>query len=168
MVIVLMGVSGSGKTTVGRLLAARLDWVFYDADDYHSPQSVAKMRSGRPLSEQDRLPWIERLSQAIRGWTDPRQSVVLACSALTRAARDLLGIHQPGVELVYLHGPRELLAQRIDRRVGHYFPSMLLESQLDTLQEPRNAHHVDVSESPEHIVDHILHLLELSAPGTTP
>jgi carbohydrate kinase (thermoresistant glucokinase family) len=126
------------------------------------------MRSQRPLTEDDRRPWIEQLSQAIRGWTDPGQGVVLACSALTRAARGLLGIHQPGVKLIYLHGPRELLAQRLDHRVGHYFPRMLLESQIDTLQEPRRACYVDVSESPEHIVEHILHLLELPAPGTTP
>ena len=167
MVIVLMGVSGSGKTTLGRLLAERLHWSFCDADDYHSPQNVAKMRGGQPLTEEDRRAWIEQLSWAIRGWMDRSRGVVLACSALTRAARRHLGVHESGVELVYLHGPRELLARRLDHRVGHYFPRGLLQSQLDALQEPSSAHHVDVSEPPEQVIQRILHVLKLVPPNTT-
>lgn len=156
-----MGISGSGKTTVGRLLAGRLGWEFHDADDVHPPRNVAKMRRGHPLSERDRLPWLESLCQSITEWIAQERSVVLACSALTRGARTILGVDRVAVELFYLHGSRELLEARLGLRRGHYFPSTLLESQLRTLEEPEHAHCVDISPSPEQIVTGILRQLGL-------
>jgi gluconokinase len=154
MIIVLMGVSGSGKTTVGRLLAEQLGWVFYEADDYHSPASVEKMGSGVPLDDEDRRPWLEALRDLIRASLGRDESAVLACSALKERYREFLLIDER-VVLVFLKGDYQLIEGRLARRRGHYMNPSLLGSQFETLEEPAAAVQVEVTSSPEEIVGEI-------------
>src|SRR5512141_2233643 len=129
-----MGVSGSGKTTVGAFLAGRLGWPYAEADVFHSPASVAKMAAGHPLTDEDRWPWL----RAIAAWIGERiargESGVLTCSALRRTYRDVL--RRPEVQLVYLKGSRDLIAERMAARQGHFFKLAMLDSQFATLEEP--------------------------------
>jgi gluconokinase len=154
MVILLMGVSGAGKTTVGQLLASQLGWDFADADDYHPPANVEKMRTGIPLTDADRAPWLEALHALITAWIAMQKNAVLACSALKRAYRDSLQI-APEVQVVYLKGTPELLHQRLHSRHGHFMTEQMLESQLATLEEPDDAAAVNVDRSPAEIVTEI-------------
>ena len=165
--VVVMGVAGCGKTTVAEELAARLGWPVADADDFHSPANVAKMRAGTPLTDEDRWPWLEN----IRDWlTGADGDVVVTCSALRRAYRDVLrggrvGQGEPRVRFVHLHGTRELLADRMGARQGHFMPLTLLDSQLDTLEplEPdEDGLVVDIDATPAGIVDAALDGLGLS------
>ena len=134
--ILVMGVSGVGKTTVAEVLAARLGWAFLDADKLHPPGNVAKMRSGTPLTDDDRWPWFEAIGKGIDRRAAAREPIVVACSALKRAYRTVLSDGRPGLRLVYLHGTRELIMTRLEARRGHYFPAGLLDSQLAALEEP--------------------------------
>ena len=152
MVILVMGVSGVGKTTIGRRLAEVLGWTFYDADDFHPASNVEKMRSGMPLDDADRLPWLQALGDLIRGCLDRGEHAVLACSALRRGYRRLLHVDDPGVKLVYLKGTMDLIRSRLEDRLGHFMNPMLLSSQFATLEEPENAIPVDVSPDPDRIV----------------
>lgn len=139
MVIVVMGVSGAGKTTVGRRLAAELGWPFRDADDLHLPGNIARMRSGEPLTEEQRAPWLAALAGLVGEHVREGRSMVLACSALSHAHRAALlaEVADPGaVCLVHLRAERALLAERLGARTGHFFPPDLLSTQLDTLQAP--------------------------------
>jgi len=157
VVILLMGVSGTGKSTVGHLLASGPGWEFADGDDYHSAENVEKMRNGIPLTDADRDPWLEALRQLIAAWIDTEKNAVLACSALKRRYRDRLRI-SPGVHLVYLRGTPELLQQRLRARHGHFMTERMLNSQLETLEEPEQSEHglvVDVDQSPAQIVAEI-------------
>lgn len=160
MIIVLMGVSGSGKTTVGRLLAAELGWRFYEADAYHSAASVEKMRGGVPLDDADRGPWLEALRGLILGCLDRGKSAVLACSALKERYREFLLIDER-VVLVYLKGDYELIRRRLERRRGHYMNPSLLGSQFDALEEPADALQVSVALSPGEIVNELRSRLSL-------
>ncbi len=126
MVIVLMGVSGSGKTAVGERLAEALGGTFAEGDAYHPPANVEKMKSGHPLDDADRQPWLETLAREIGRWLDAGQNVVLACSALKQRYRDILKGGRPGVRFVYLRGSEELIAARLKQRRGHYMPASLL------------------------------------------
>ncbi len=163
MIIVLMGVSGSGKTTVGSLLAARLGWKFYDADDFHTPANIAKMRSGVPLTEDDRVPWLAALHAKIDQQLADGQPGVFACSALTRFDRAQLLGKDPGIEVIYLHGDFDLIYRRMQARHGHFFPPEMLASQFRTLQEPDDVFAVSVDQPPEAIVDEIVGHLGLSS-----
>ena len=150
-----MGVAGSGKTTVGRALAASLGWRFTDADDFHPPANVAKMSAGTALTDDDRAPWLAAVRAHIDSRLDARESTVLACSALKQAYRDTL-IDDPGrVKLIYLKGSPELLASRLGARTDHFAPPALLTSQLATLEEPRHAFTVDVATEPDVLVTQI-------------
>lgn len=162
MVIVLMGVAGSGKTTVGKLLAESLEWKFVDADSLHSPQNIAKMEAGIPLTDEDRLPWLLALQAAIRDWIAKDDNVVLACSALKQSYRKMLLV-SPQAKLVFLHGPQSLIAARLAARVGHFAGSGLLQSQFQTLEEPKDALVVEVAAPPEAIVMQIRRELRLAS-----
>ena len=154
MVILLMGVTGSGKTTIGRTLAESLQWQFADADDFHSPANVAKMRAGIPLDDADRAPWLVSLHDAITGWLEAQANVVLACSALKQSYREQLLV-SPEVKLVYLRGSRDLISQRLFHRRGHYMDPALLTSQFAVLEEPRKAVIVEVDADVPEIVAQI-------------
>ena len=142
MILIVAGVSGSGKTTIGALLAGRLRWGFADADTFHPEANVAKMRAGIPLTDADREPWLH----AITAWMDERiaagQSGVVTCSALRRAYRDFLLTGRPAATMVFLKVSQETLVQRLLSRPGHFFPEKLLKSQLDTLEPPAPDEHV--------------------------
>src|ERR1051326_1544125 len=150
MVIILMGVAGSGKTTVGRELAGELGWKVYDADDFHPRSKVEKMSRGGPLDDADRAPWLERLRELIESCLARGENAVLACSALKESYRRTLVVDDR-VKLVYLKGDRELLLERLSERHGHFMKPEMLESQLATIEEPRHALSVDINETPEEI-----------------
>ncbi len=135
-VVIIMGVSGSGKSTVGALLAAGNGGAFYDADDFHPPANIAKMSAGSPLDDADRAPWLARLRQEVIDSTAPGAFTVLACSALRKIYREQLGVGLSGVALVYLRGDAATLAERLGKRSGHYMKRSMLESQISTLEEP--------------------------------
>jgi len=163
VVILLMGVSGSGKTAVGTLLASQLGWEFADGDDYHPAANVEKMRNGIPLTDADRAPWLETLRALIAGWIAAGENAVLACSALKRTYRENLQIG-PEVQAVYLRGTPQLLRQRLRTRIGHFMTERMLESQLAALEEPEDAVVVDVDRAPARIVAEILARLGLKSP----
>ena len=152
MIVVVMGVAGAGKTTVGRLLAADLGAAFLDADDFHPSANVAKMRAGTPLEDADRWPWLERLNAALRERASRGEAAVLACSALKAAYRERLLEGLPQAKLVYLRGARELIAGRLAARRGHYMNPALLDSQFAALEEPAGAIVADVATDPASIV----------------
>ncbi len=155
MIILVMGVSGSGKTTIGQLLAKSLNWEFCDADALHPAANIEKMRRGIPLDDADRKPWLQQLQQAIAQWLQEDKNIVLACSALKATYRQVLLQDQERMRLVYLHGDFKLIQARLRSRSHHYMPSDLLQSQLATLEEPSEAMYFDVSQPPEVIVEEI-------------
>ena len=160
MIIVVMGPTGSGKTTIGSLLAARLAWPFADADDFHSAGNKEKMHKGIPLTDADRLPWLAAIHDQIAGWAVLKQNVVLACSALKQSYRQLLW-NGPEVQFVYLKGSYELIAERLRARKGHFADEHILAGQFRDLEEPSDAVAVDIRGSPEEIVDEICRRLGL-------
>lgn len=154
MVILLMGVTGAGKTTIGKLLAQQLGWKFVDGDEFHSATNVDKMRLGIPLTDSDREPWLAALGKVIADAIAQNKNLVLASSALKQQYRTRLLIG-PEVRLVYLKGSRDLIAARLQDRHGHFATAELLKSQFVDLEEPADALIVDISGSPEQIVDSI-------------
>ena len=161
MVVILMGVTGSGKTTVGKLLSQGLGWRYFDADDFHPPANVAKMKIGVPLGDADRTPWLETLRDLIRNCLEQGENAVLACSALKESYRGFLLIDE-NVRLIYLKGDYALIQERLNQRRGHYMNPNLLDSQFDTLEEPEGDVGIDVSASPGEIVKLIRNHLGLS------
>ncbi|HEV8711854.1 MAG TPA: gluconokinase [Candidatus Binatia bacterium] len=161
MVIILTGVSGSGKTTLGRLLAQDLGWPFYDGDDFHPQANIDKMRQGIPLSDDDRASWLTALRQQIDTLINNRQSAILACSALKHAYRERLRGDRAEVRFVYLKGDYALIRQRLQRRQGHFMQADLLASQFATLEEPEDVPAIDISQTPEAIVNSIKRALGL-------
>jgi gluconokinase len=160
MIVVLMGVSGAGKTTIGTLLAERTGAVFADADDYHPPANKQKMAAGHPLDDTDRQPWLETLNRLMRGWYDEGRKGVLACSALKAVYRETLsaGMPQGAVHFVLLEGSPELIAARLAQRKHEYMNPNLLASQLKTLEPPSEDEALRVvnDREPEIVVDEIL------------
>jgi len=156
MIFLVMGVTGSGKSTVGKMLAERLGWVYLEADDFHSPANREKMHRGEPLTESDRLPWLAAMHAELQ-WQDAQgKNAVLACSALREEYRQIL-MNGLRVKLIYLRGSRELIADRLAQRKHHFAGVSILDDQFATLEEPRNADVViDIKESPEEIVEEIL------------
>ena len=155
-----MGVTGSGKTTVGTLLAARLAWLFADADDFHSAANKEKMHKGIPLTDADRLPWLASMHEQIAKWIAAKQNAVLACSALKRSYRQRLW-DGPEVKYVYLRGSYELIAERLRARKGHFADQHILAGQFADLEEPNDALIVEISASPDNIVAEICRRLDL-------
>jgi gluconokinase len=147
-----MGVSGSGKTTIGKMLAESLHWEFSDADAFHTPENIKKMSQGIPLDDNDRIPWLQDLQRAIAAWLQDNKNVVLACSALKASYREFLVLDEERIKLVYLRGSFEVIQKRLQERQNHFMTEKLLQSQFDALQVPDNAICVDVCEAPEVIV----------------
>ena len=159
--IVVMGVSGCGKSTVARALAERLALPFVEADELHPPRNVAVMAAGTPLTDDDRRGWLHAVAEALA--QAEVTGVVVACSALKRRYRDLLRASAPGLRLVHLTGPQSLLAERLRSRTGHYMPVSLLQSQIDTLEPPaadEGALTQDIGQAPERVVDALCQQLE--------
>jgi len=164
MIVVLMGVAGAGKTTIGRLLADTLHWQFVDGDSFHPPENVEKMRSGLPLSDDDRRPWLEALRAAIDRWLRTGKNVVLACSALTAAHRRALIPPSDAIRVVYLRASYDVIQPRVARRPHHFMPASLLPSQFALLEEPSDAVAVDAALPPDHIVREVVTKLRLTHP----
>jgi gluconokinase len=160
MVILVMGVTGSGKTTVGTLLAKKLAWAFLDADDFHSPANRQKMHLGIPLTDADRLPWLASIHDELLRRSTRGENIVLACSALRQSYRELLsgGLQ---VALVYLRGTAEELHRNLAARTHHFAGESLVPSQLETLEEPSDALAEDIAQSPEQLVTSICARLKL-------
>jgi gluconokinase len=161
MVIILMGVAGSGKTTVGEALARRLGWAFRDADDFHQPANREKMRHGIRLDESDRRPWLDAIRASIIQTLSNRENAIYACSALKQAYRNLLAAGAENVKFVYLKGPAGLIAERLASRKGHFFDPALLQTQFDDLEEPRDVLVVDICRSPVAVADSIIAAFKL-------
>ena len=162
MVIVLMGVSGSGKTTVGKRLATELGWKFIEGDDFHPPANVQKMRSGIPLTDTDRRPWLQALQHRITDACDRDEKLIVACSALKDEYRDFLEQFDPAcVFFVFLTAPEHVIRERLEQRKGHFMPPALLDSQLKTLEPPEGEISVDVTPPPPAITADIRRQLDL-------
>lgn len=161
MILIVMGVVGSGKTTVGRLLAQQLQWKFADADDFHPAANVEKIRQGIPLTDADRRPWLRLLRANIANWSSAGASIVLACSALKERYRQELTTG-PAVQFVYLKGSPDLIARRLHSRQGHFADGQILASQLADLEEPKAVVTVDIDKPPEQIVTEIREKLQLA------
>ncbi len=146
MIVVVMGVSGSGKSTIGQLLAASLDWEFSDADTFHSVANIEKMSHGIPLSDEDRMPWLHQLQSAIAQWLLEDKNVVLACSALKSSYRQILWQDPKKMRLVYIKSSFELLQKRLQHRRNHFMAENLLQSQFDILEEPEDSIKVDANQ----------------------
>ena len=153
-----MGVTGSGKSTVGKLLAERMGWKYFDADEFHPAANLEKMKQGTPLDDADRKPWLEQLQRLIRASLYESQSAVLACSALRQSYREMLLVDER-VRLVYLKGDYDVIKERLRSRRDHYMNPNLLDSQFETLEEPDDALLIDIKSSPVEIVDTIMRQL---------
>lgn len=154
MIVIVMGVTGSGKTTIGGLLAEQLGWHFADADDFHPPQNIEKIRQGIALDDDDREPWLQRLHDAIKNWIAQGKNVVLACSALKRSYRRELAVG-PGVRFVYLKGSADQVAERLRTRHGHFADEKILAGQFADLEEPESAVTVAIAAEPKQITAEI-------------
>jgi carbohydrate kinase (thermoresistant glucokinase family) len=167
--IVVMGVSGSGKSTVGRALAAALGLPFIEGDELHPPRNVARMAAGTPLTDADRQGWLQAVAGRLAAAAEP--GAVASCSALKRSYRDLLRAGVPGLRFVYLHGDAAVLAARMRARAGHYMPPSLLQSQLDTLEPPQPdeaAIGVDITAATDRLAGDIVRQLQAPAPAPAP
>jgi gluconokinase len=161
LIVIVMGVTGAGKTTVGKLLADGLGWQFADADDFHSTANKEKISHGIPLTDDDRKPWLDRLRSEIVGWIAEGKSAVLACSALKRSYREELEAG-PEVRIVYLKGDADLIAKRLKARHGHFADVQILASQFADLEQPENAVTVEIIGTPAQIVAEIRQKLGLA------
>jgi gluconokinase len=151
MIIIIMGVAGSGKTTIGSLLARELGWKFYDADDFHSESNRAKMSQGIALTDEDRAGWLMSLKELITQNIQQKASAILACSALKNSYRDVLKVNEQ-VKFIYLQGTYEQIKKRLNDRTGHFMPAGMLNSQFQTLEEPQNIFTINIEHTPPEII----------------
>jgi gluconokinase len=163
MILVLWGVSGSGKSHIGKMLAEQLDWRFIDADDFHPQENIHKMQRGAPLNDADRLPWLSILAAEINNVLANDSQAILACSALKKSYRELLGVDNKSVVGVLLAGPPELIEQRLKQRQHVFMSNNLLQSQLAALEIPEQGLVIDIAQTPEEISLRIIHALHLSS-----
>ena len=167
MIVIIFGVSGAGKTTVGKLLARELGWSFIEADDFHPVANIEKMRSGHALTDKDRWPWLEQLRQQIERSLSTGENAVLACSALKRAYRDRLRVSDE-IKFVFLRGDYALVEKQLRSRHGHFMNAALLQSQFDDLEEPQpdeNVLTIELGRTPEEIVERVKAKLNLTGTG---
>lgn len=167
MIIIIFGVSGAGKTAVGKLLAHQIGWRFIEADDFHSAANIEKMRSGHPLTDEDRWPWLKRLREQIEQSLAAGENAVLACSALKRAYRDRLRVSDE-IKFVFLCGDYAVVEKQLRSRHGHFMNSALLQSQFDDLEEPQseeNVLRIEWGQTPQQIVERIKTELNLTDSG---
>ena len=167
MVVVIFGVSGAGKTTIGELLAQELHWKFYDADDFHPQVNIDKMERGEPLTDEDRQPWLQSLREAITRSLAANENAVLACSALKRKYRELLRVNAD-VKFVFLHGSRARIADQLKQRRGHFIDPALLDSQFADLEEPESSEDmltIELRGEPDELVEQIRQKLSPSRTG---
>jgi gluconokinase len=164
MIVIVMGVTGAGKTTVGRALSSLTGWPFAEGDDYHSEVNKQKMHAGIPLDDEDRKPWLESLHQLLLGWFRSGSSGILACSALKQSYRDMLveGMPPNAYRFVLLEAPRAVLEERLHQRAGHYMNPALLDSQIATLETPGDAIRMPDLQSPEDVAKNLLQSLNAS------
>ncbi len=160
MIVIVMGVTGAGKTTIGRALATALGCEFHDGDDLHSEASKLKMHRGIALDDSDRAPWLAAIRQLIEAMLSEGRDGVVACSALKQSYRDQIVVAPSRVKIVYLKGSKEMIAEWLRNRGAHFMNPDLLQSQFDTLEEPRDAIVVDIAAAPEAIVNEIVAALE--------
>ena len=160
MFCILMGVAGSGKTTIGKLLSDRTGWTFYDADDFHPVENIDKMSRGIPLHDEDRKPWLLKLKHLINTTISEDKSAILACSALKSSYREILQVEHPEIVLIYLQGDYEQILARLKQRKEHFMQAEMLRSQFKILEEPQADLIIDVSLSPDAIVEQIIKYLD--------
>jgi len=160
MIIVVMGVAASGKSTVGKRLALELGWRFLEGDDFHSPENIQKLRQGEPLNDEDRKPWLEAIREAIRAAIEQGENAVVTCSALKEPYRRMLQVSEQ-VIFVYLKATISLIQERLKRRAGHFMNPNLMQSQFDTLEEPKEALEIDAGLTPAEIVQVIRNRLSV-------
>lgn len=167
MIVVVMGVTGTGKSTIAQALVKRTGWAFAEGDDYHSAANVAKMKAGVPLNDADREPWLAALHDVLLGWQTKGQSGVMTCSALKETYRVTLseGMDAATFRFVLLEVPKQVLIERLQHRPGHFMNPALLDSQLATLEVPADAIRVDANRAPELTVDAILNQLDVTVPA---
>lgn len=158
MMLIIIGVAGAGKTTIGKLLAQKLGWKFYDADDFHPPKNIRKIKEGIPLTDSDRWPWLASLRELIEKMPGPS---VIACSAIKKSYRDYLSEGNKDIEFVFLKGSKGVILHRLADREGHFTGPDILDSQFRDLEEPRDALTEEVTEEPESIVSDIIKMLNL-------
>lgn len=158
MICILMGVSGSGKSTIGQLLSQKLGWPFYDGDDFHPPENIVKMRQGIPLTDDDRHSWLSLLGTLI----SQNENAIIACSSLKESYREYLQGNRSDLIWIYLKGNYEQILERMQHRKQHFMKPEMLRSQFTTLEEPKNALVIDISRAPEEIIAQIMDLLNTS------
>jgi gluconokinase len=157
--VILMGVAGSGKTAVGMKVAQKLDWIFLDADNFHPPANIEKMKHGIPLNDEDRAPWLQRLRDELQRQTAEGHSVILACSALKESYRRVLRDEVSPPTFIYLDVDPETIQNRLQHRTAHFFPKELMESQFAALEKPKDAIIIDARKPLADVVDHVIEAL---------
>ena len=160
MIIIITGVSGSGKTTIGKILSKKIGAYFFDADDFHSLPNINKMTKGIPLSDIDRKPWLDLLSKKIIAWEKKNKISILACSALKESYRVILNVNSNNIKWIFLTGSFNLIRNRLNKRNKHFMRSDLLKSQFEILEEPKEALKIEVSLSPNYIVKKIMNYIK--------